>query len=191
MLRACMPIPGTTRHTLRPHPASPSTAAIGITAAVAVKRGRLELLYELEADLASLRIPAPAPARRTDELWRHTCFEAFLAPPSKTQYLEYNFSPSGAWAAYRFEDYRQGMAPLEWGAPPAVDARIASGRLELRAALDLGWLDLVWPQGLGALRLGLTAVIEDAAGGLSYWALAHGSEKPDFHRAGSFVAALT
>jgi len=193
MLRACMPIPGTTRHTLRPHPASPATAAIGLVAAVAVKRGRLELLYELDADLATLLIPAAAAAtaRRTDELWRHTCFEAFLAPPSKTQYLEYNFSPSGAWAAYRFEDYRQGMAPLEWGAPPAVDCRVANRGLELRAVLDLGWLDLVWPEGLGALRLGLTAVIEDGAGGLSYWALAHASEKPDFHRAESFVAALT
>lgn len=190
MLRACMPTPGTTRYTLRPHPASPATAAIGLGAAVAVRRGRLELLYELDADLATLRIPAAAPAQRADELWRHTCFEAFLAPPSKTQYLEYNFSPSGAWAAYRFEDYRQGMALLEWGAPPVVECRVANHGLELRAVLDLGWLDLVWPEGLGALRLGLTAVIEDGAGGLSYWALAHALEKPDFHRAESFVAAL-
>jgi hypothetical protein len=183
--------PGTTRYTLRPHPASPATADNRIAATVAVKRGRLELLYRLDAELATLRIPAVAAARRADELWRHTCFEAFLAPPSKTQYLEYNFSPSGAWAAYRFEDYRQGMAPLEWGADPVVECRVASGGLELRAVLDLGWVDLVWPEGLGALRLGLTAVIEDGSGGLSYWALAHASEKPDFHHAGSFVAALT
>jgi hypothetical protein len=40
------------------------------------------------------------------------------------------------------------------------------------------------------LGLGLTAVIEDRAQVLSYWALAHASEKPDFHRAESFVAAL-
>jgi hypothetical protein len=37
----------------------------------------------------------------------------------------------------------------------------------------------------------LTAVIEDQAGGLSYWALAHASEKPDFHRPESFVAAIS
>lgn len=186
-----MPTPGTTRHSLRPHPASPASAAIELGATVVAKRGRLELLYQLGADLPKLQIPAPAAAQRTEELWRHTCFEAFLAPPSKSQYLEFNFSPSGAWAAYRFEGYREGMAPLEWGAPPVVDCRISDHSLELRAVLDLGWLDLVWPEGLGALRLGLTAVIEDRSGGLSYWALAHVSEKPDFHRAESFVAALT
>ena len=41
-----------------------------------------------------------------------------------------------------------------------------------------------------ALRLGLTAVIEDRTQGLSYWALKHAAEKPDFHRAESFQVAL-
>jgi len=186
-----MPTPGNTRHPLRPHPVSTAAGATGLTVEAVAKRGRLELVYRLEAETAKLLIPAAGPSGRTDELWKHTCFEAFLAPPEKTQYLEFNFSPSSAWAAYRFEDYRAGMAPLEWGAPPVVSCRVAERELELRALLDLGWLDLVWPEGLGALRLGLTAVIEDQAGGLSYWALAHASEKPDFHRAASFVAALT
>ena len=68
MLRACMPTPATTRYTLRPHPASPATAAIGLGAAVAVRRGRLELLYELDADLARVErmgvlatLPKPVP----------------------------------------------------------------------------------------------------------------------------------
>ena len=41
-----------------------------------------------------------------------------------------------------------------------------------------------------ALRLGLTAVVEDRTQGLSYWALKHAAEKPDFHRAESFQVAL-
>jgi hypothetical protein len=28
-------------------------------------------------------------------------------------YVEYNLSPSGAWAAYRFDGYREGMRGLE------------------------------------------------------------------------------
>ena len=40
------------------------------------------------------------------------------------------------------------------------------------------------------LRLGLAAVIEDKARVLSYWALKHPAEKPDFHHAGSFVVEL-
>jgi hypothetical protein len=41
-----------------------------------------------------------------------------------------------------------------------------------------------------ALRLGLTAVVEDHSGRMSYWALRHPAEKPDFHDAGGFVARL-
>ena len=40
------------------------------------------------------------------------------------------------------------------------------------------------------LRLGLAAVIEDKARVLSYWALKHPAEKPDFHHADSFVVEL-
>jgi hypothetical protein len=33
----------------------------------------------------------------------------------------------------------------------------------------------------------MAAVIEDDAGGLSYWALQHTSDKPDFHHPNGFV----
>lgn len=159
---------------------------------VDVGRGgrRVALGFQLDIDPAQLRIPAPAPARHTDELWRHTCFEAFVGLPSTDAYLEYNFSPSGAWAAYRFDGYRAGMTPLTAAPPPSVQCNATDRGLELHAIVELEWLDRVPPQSPGALRLGLTAVIEDQAGLLSYWALAHASEKPDFHRAESFVAVL-
>ena len=70
------------------------------------------------ADLAALRLPEPRPAVRTDGLWRHSCFEAFIGHGGARDYWEYNFSPSGAWAAYHFTGYREGMAPLLKGAPP-------------------------------------------------------------------------
>ena len=54
---------------------------------------------------------------RTDELWRTTCFEAFVRTDGG--YVEYNLSPSGAWAAYRFDGYREGMRGLEI-APPFI-----------------------------------------------------------------------
>jgi hypothetical protein len=40
------------------------------------------------------------------------------------------------------------------------------------------------------LRLGLAAVVEDKARVLSYWALKHPAEKPDFHHSDSFVVEL-
>ena len=39
-------------------------------------------------------------------------------------------------------------------------------------------------------ELGLSAVLEEKDGTKSYWALAHPTEKPDFHAAGCFVARL-
>jgi hypothetical protein len=72
---------------------------------VLVKRapnGILALTFVLQGDLASLRIPAQRPCRRVDELWRHSCFEAFLMAGDGPGYREYNFSPSGEWAAYAF-----------------------------------------------------------------------------------------
>jgi len=41
-----------------------------------------------------------------------------------------------------------------------------------------------------AARVGLSAVIEESDGTKSYWALAHGSDKPDFHDPDCFVARL-
>ncbi len=40
------------------------------------------------------------------------------------------------------------------------------------------------------LKLGLSVVIEDVDGNLTYWALAHPSDKPDFHHPDSFVLTL-
>jgi hypothetical protein len=186
-----MPTPANTRHLLRPHPASPAAGVSSLAVDARARGGDLELLYRLAGDMAKLRIPAPAPARRTDELWRHTCFEVFVALPGPAGYLEYNFSPSGAWAAYRFDDYRAGMSPLEQGVEPRIDCRPTDRGVDLHVTVDLAWLNLARPESPGALRLGLSAVIEDQAGVLSYWALAHASEKPDFHRAESFVAAIS
>jgi len=76
--------------------------------------GMLGCRYALRGDMARLRLPRAGGGRRADGLWRHTCFEAFVAVAESTNYYEFNFSPALDWAAYRFEDYRTGMtvAPL-------------------------------------------------------------------------------
>lgn len=148
--------------------------------------GRLALEYHLDADIARLRIPPPAAPERTDGLWRHTCFEAFIG--TGDEYREFNFSPSHAWAAYRFTGYRAGMAPLELSDTPAIVSRSSADRLVLGVTLDLEWLPR--PAAGAGLRLGLTAVVEDGEGVLSYWALRHPADKPDFHHPESRVLAL-
>ena len=127
------------------------------------------------------RSPQSRPPARADDLWRHTCFEVFVRRVGENEYREYNFSPSGAWAAYQFTSYRAGMT---------VSADVpAEARWGIAGANSLE-LDVVLECPTGALRLGCSAVIESKAGALSYWALSHPSEKPDFHNADAFIVEL-
>ena len=172
------------RCALTPHPDTPSAA--GLTNAVEVGRpqpARLTLRYILTGDLADLRLPPPAPPTRTDELWQHTCFEAMIQAPPARGYRELNLAPSTQWAAYRFDAYRQGMAPAEISAPQ-ITLTITPHRMDLHAVITL---DLP-PAALW--RLGLSAVIEETSGRLSYWALAHPPGRPDFHHADCFTLQL-
>jgi hypothetical protein len=175
--------------TLLPHPRSPAGAVRELTVtATRTSRDRLVLNYRLIGDLGALRLPAPGQPMRADGLWRHSCFEAFVKHDGSGEYWEFNFSPSGAWAAYQFSSYREGMAPLLKGAAPHIVQQLAGETFELAVVLDLS--GLARTSGDNRLRLGLAAVIEDDAQVLSYWALKHPAEKPDFHHAESFVVAL-
>jgi hypothetical protein len=181
------------RHFLLPHPVGKPGAVMDLVHELSVKVTRpaadlLSLDYRLVADLPALRFPEPRPAVRSDGLWRHSCFEAFIGHAGAPDYWEYNFSPSGAWAAYHFTDYREGMSPWLKGAAPQIAPNIGADSFGLAATVDLSWLAKS-SAGIG-LRLGLAAVIEDRARVLSYWGLKHASEKPDFHHADSFVVAL-
>jgi hypothetical protein len=147
---------------------------------------RLQLEYSLTGDLATLAIPARAASRRADRLWEHTCFEAFVAPASATSYYELNFAPSTQWAAYAFDGYRRGMRPLDLAEPPTVEVVRAANELRVTADIELGdFADASWPW-----RIGLSAVVEDRAGGRAYYALEHPHEKPDFHDAAAFTVLL-
>lgn len=173
---------------LMAHPATPCAAISAITARVRwTPEGILLLDYRLEGDIARVLWPEPAWSRRADELWRHTCCELFLAEPGASAYGEANFSPSGEWALYRFTAYREGMARVEKAPPPAIARRVIAGGVELSVALDVNSL---WP-GAESLHLALTAVVEDLAGNLSYWALAHPPGKPDFHHPLGFALNLS
>jgi hypothetical protein len=139
----------------------------------------LSLRYVARGSIADVAVPAPSASKRTDELWKHTCFEAFVRAPGGEAYREFNFSPSTQWAAYAFDGYRVGMRALE--ATPHIEVRRDPQALELLAVLRLGARP--W-------RLALSAVIEEVSGRRSYWALAHPPGKPDFHHADSFAIEL-
>ncbi len=159
--------------------------------ACGLRRGPdLEFEYRLEGALGALSWPESVGPLRRDQLWQHTCFEAFLAAPGRPAYCEFNFSPGGAWAAYRFADYRGDRMPLELAQPPRirVERGVAGARLVASVAAPAVLESLGSPR---ELELGLSAVIESAEGGVrSYWALRHAPGPPDFHDRRGFTAAL-
>jgi len=150
--------------------------------------GALAFSYTLIADMNQLLIPVAAAARRADDLWRHTCFEAFIGMKDGGAYYEFNFSPSRQWAAYRFRAYRDGGPLNAEAVAPDIFVEQAADRLRLAATVRLDRLLVIQPG--TSLRIGLAAVIEAADGSLSYWALNHPADKPDFHHPDSFALEL-
>jgi len=170
---------------LRPHPDSLGLAAARVEVTVTRPRAdRLVLSYVVTGKISDIRLPPTVPAARADGLWQHTCFEAFVRAASGPSYYEFNFAPSTEWAAYRFDSYRNGMGAAEIGAP-AIEGRSNPDSYTLQASLELDRLPDLSRE--ASWRLGLSALIEDQNGRMSYWALAHPPGKPDFHHADSFA----
>ncbi len=180
---------------LVPHPDSEKGAVSAIDVDIGRMGGhRLGLEFRIAANFRQLEWPRPPlPEARgdmfRDELWRHTCFEAFLKVEDAREYHEFNLSPSGEWAAYRFSAYREGMERARIR-PPRVEAdQHGFGPTRtVKAILPLGQL--------GALaahepwRIGLSAVVEERNGRRTFWALRHPPGKPDFHHADCFALQL-
>ena len=144
----------------------------------------LRFRYDVEGDIGRIRLPAPGFARRSDGLWQHTCFEAFLRPDASESYHEFNFAPSGDWAAYRFGSRRSAQSLPELPAP-AIRFDAERSRCRLSAEIPIAALaDLATAP---SLHVGVSAVIESDDGSLSLWSLAHGGERPDFHDPAGFT----
>jgi hypothetical protein len=171
------------------HPATPTTVVRRIDVGVsAVRDGSLRLRYFLDGEIDRIALPPRRAARRADRLWQHTCFEAFVARRDARAYCELNFSPSEEWAAFGFSAYREGMSPISMQRDPSIAVSVSEDRLALEAVV--GPEVLLALTGNGPLRLALSAVVEETDGRLSYWALAHPDERPDFHHRDGFVLPL-
>ncbi len=124
-------------------------------------------------------------ASRVDDLWRTNCCELFLAQSDAPQYVEFNFSPSGDWAAYAFESTRSGRRAHVWeGAAPEIQCRT-------QARADQLWLQVRLPApALRGFETGLAglSVITHTDQGVTHWALGHSGSRPDFHCRDDYVA---
>lgn len=207
---------------LVPHPDTPPLRIAGITCSLVWHDAAHWCLdFIVAAPPAALRLPSPVAPARIDGLWRTTCFELFVANRDGARYREFNFSPSGAWAAYAFDGYRAGMQPLATAPPRIISSDPAQFGLGMAADLARLGLDARSVEALlaeqadiapvapaadryclsacleddagddiGPWHLNISAVIEEADGTKSYWALAHAPGPPDFHNRDCFIATL-
>jgi hypothetical protein len=123
---------------------------------------------------------------RQKNLWEHTCCEIFLGLPNSTQYWEFNLSPTGNWNVYHLLDYRQNLT--EESAFSALPFQVSQKEdsWQLQLTVDLHKIISAKQN----LIVGVTAVIEDRANQLSYWALSHPGKHPDFHHRDAFILEL-
>jgi hypothetical protein len=174
---------------LSAHPRSGVDAVHGIEARIErAANGVLEISYTLRGDVRRLRVPPFVGRRMGERLWEHTCFEAFVRAKHARRYHEFNFAPSGEWTVLAFDDYREGGALRDEALAPEIAVHATRNTLQLDAAIPLARACAGY--GSGPLAIGLSAVIEGTDGALSYWALAHGAGKPDFHAPVSFALEL-
>jgi hypothetical protein len=172
---------------LSSHPSTRSEAVRTIQVLVRRSERDLQMAFRLEGEISRILMSSPGVPGVATELWRHTCFEAFIAVEGQPVYHEFNFAPSGHWAAYAFRGYRNGGPLSNEMMRPQISVRSTCSRLELDALVRLDLLSAIHRS--ASLRIGLSAVIE-ASDGLSYWALRHPVDKPDFHDANGFALVL-
>jgi hypothetical protein len=172
---------------LQPFSATSNLPQIEINGRVNRKDQMLLIEYQLFGDLNAISInpPASEPIRQS-HLWEATCFEFFIGIPGDANYWEFNLSPSGDWAVFALDDYRQGLRDeLSFTSLPFKVDRYPN-YITLSLKVDLSELILAEQD----LEMSVTTVIKSSQDELSYWAIAHSGKEADFHLRNSFAIKL-
>jgi hypothetical protein len=175
---------------LIPHPDFPASdiERVDVIASRQTKN-RIGFRFIVTGSVRELDIPTaehPSDRFRRDELWRSTCFEAFVRPFGRPGYFETNLSPAGHWAVYAFESYRNGM----WEADASASRFRSDDRRMDLYDISGAFLFEDLRDDDGRWHVNLSAVIAGVDGSKSYWALAHAPGPPDFHNPDCFIATL-
>ncbi len=143
-----------------------------VTASIVPTPQGCEAEFRLDGPVEHVALPPVATQARRDNLWQTTCCEIFWQPLGETSYREFNLSPSGQWAAYDFDSFREGMRDAAVEAVVIACSQDDAGMtLKASIAADLP----------GPAQVALNAIVENKNGSKQYWALAFPPGKPEFH----------
>lgn len=142
----------------------------------------INLAINGETDSILLDLNRDDPVERRDELWKHTCFELFIAEPGKNNYWEYNLAPNGHWNCYQFSHYRS--PPIKAEDAGVINSRIWHSGNQVNVSYHA---TLATELHNKTLEANLCCVIENKNHQHYYHASAHPADKPDFHDRRGFV----
>lgn len=132
--------------------------------------------YRFQGDLE--QIDFPSHQGRQDKLWEGTSFELFLKKKTSSEYYEHNYAPISAWNCFHFQNYREGKSNFD-----IQDPKVILEKSRTVGVLSGGFY-LPWKE---SIEVGISAVIKNKSGGLSYWNLSPMGETPNFHDPKSFT----
>lgn len=161
---------------------------IGITGEIIRSENKFLLRYEVSGQVSQILLSAKSSSpSRTDDLWKATCFEFFIAIPNQPEYWEFNMSPSGDWNVYKMDAYRRVgfREEIAFTELPFI-FRTPENELSLDISVDLS--PIIQPQ--QKVQIGITAIIQTKDGNETYWALAHPGPQADFHLRESFILSI-
>lgn len=158
--------------------------AVSVTADFALRGTTIDLIFKITDPQKLVRdtlVPgtfAGTEAKRADDLWKTTCFEAFWGLRGTKEYWEFNISPSGKkWNCYKFEDYRD-PSPAE----QSLDYQLK----EVTITEDTIECSLRGKTVLPSVEASLCVILKTESG-LHYFSKEHVEKRPNFHSRDSFV----
>ncbi len=146
----------------------------------------LKLQFEISNNVENILIPDRSnDPKRVIGLWESTCFECFIKNPNGESYYEFNFSPDGHWNCFYFEIPGKDLIECNNIALPTTESNLDDENFRFSIEINTESMkDGFWSS--KEMEFGLTTVIEDERNNLSFWAIEHHDDRPNFHNFSSF-----
>lgn len=140
--------------------------------------------FLLNGDLTPIDLGDGTPKKvRTTKLWEKTCFELFIKN-NRDEYLEFNFSPTFEWNSFYF--IKKGDPLSEWikMKRPEMDILLSLEKFFLFAEIK----NEFFPENFltSEMSIGISSVLKMKSNQITYWALSHEDQRPNFHHFDSF-----
>lgn len=153
---------------------------------ISQQKEEIKISYEVElSGYIELWEKLNSSLERKIGLWEGTCFEAFIKDPKSERYLEFNFSGTGLWNCFYFEEKGQELKEH-------VSLQISSHRFISRPrkrifSFSIPKKDIDFLMSNHQLDIGLSTILMDDDEHKEYFSIKHLKDKPDFHDENTYL----